>query len=100
IPIILHNPIHPSTQIHHPIIPLPFIQTQNSLTFILINKSPHHIPPIHEFFQQSFSTKPQPRALPLSTLKQIPHNPHNLLLHTIIQNRFFIQKLQIINNYP
>ncbi|EXM91763.1 hypothetical protein W324_02313 [Staphylococcus aureus DAR5851] len=56
------------------------------------------IPRIHELFQESFSTKGEGRGLGLSTLKEIADNADNVLLDTIIENGFFIQKVEIINN--
>lgn len=38
------------------------------------------------------------RGLGLSTLKEIADNADNVLLDTIIENGFFIQKVEIINN--
>lgn len=55
-------------------------------------------PRIHELFQESFSTKGEGRGLGLSTLKEIADNADNVLLDTIIENGFFIQKVEIINN--
>ncbi|WP_145365134.1 GHKL domain-containing protein, partial [Staphylococcus epidermidis] len=98
IPIILDNPIQASQNLHEPLINIPFIHNHQPLTFILINKSTHHIPKIHHFFQQPFSTKPHNPPLPLSTLKQLTHSNHNLLLHTLIQNPYFLQKVEINNN--
>ncbi|CAC6246678.1 histidine kinase-%2C DNA gyrase B-%2C and HSP90-like ATPase family protein [Staphylococcus aureus] len=45
-----------------------------------------------------FSTKGEGRGLGLSTLKEIADNADNVLLDTIIENGFFIQKVEIINN--
>ncbi|WP_398574711.1 GHKL domain-containing protein, partial [Staphylococcus epidermidis] len=70
IPIILHNPIQPSQNLQQPLINIPFINNHQSLTFILINKSTHHIPKIHHFFQQPFSTKTDNPPLASSTLKE------------------------------
>ncbi len=64
-----------------------------------MNKCADDIPRIHELFQEkSFSTKGEGRGLGLSTLKEIADNADNVLLDTIIENGFFIQKVEIINN--
>lgn len=75
-----------------------FIESENSVTFIVMNKCADDIPRIHELFQESFSTKGEGRGLGLSTLKEIADKADNVLLDTIIENGFFIQKVEIINN--
>lgn len=45
-----------------------------------------------------FLHKGEGRGLGLSTLKEIADNADNVLLDTIIENGFFIQKVEIINN--
>lgn len=45
-----------------------------------------------------FLLKVEGRGLGLSTLKEIADNADNVLLDTIIENGFFIQKVEIINN--
>lgn len=53
----------------------------------------------HVFMNCSkISTKGEGRGLGLSTLKEIADNADNVLLDTIIENGFFIQKVEIINN--
>lgn len=96
--IILDNAIEASTEIDDPIIRVAFIESENSVTFIVMNKCADDIPRIHELFQESFSTKGEGRGLGLSTLKEIADNADNVLLDTIIENGFFIQKVEIINN--
>ncbi len=97
--IILDNAIEASTEIDDPIIRVAFIESENSVTFIVMNKCADDIPRIHELFQESFSTKGEGRGLGLSTLKEIADNADNVLLDTIIENGFFIQKVEIIKNY-
>ncbi|HDA0022635.1 TPA: GHKL domain-containing protein [Staphylococcus aureus] len=96
--IILDNAIEASSEIDDPIIRVAFIESENSVTFIVMNKCADDIPRIHELFQKSFSTKGEGRGLGLSTLKEIADNADNVLLDTIIENGFFIQKVEIINN--
>ncbi|AXJ51822.1 quorum-sensing sensor histidine kinase AgrC [Staphylococcus aureus] len=96
--IILDNAIEASSEIDDPIIRVAFIESENSVTFIVMNKCADDIPRIHELFQESFSTKGEGRGLGLSTLKEIADNADNVLLDTIIENGFFIQKVEIINN--
>ncbi len=94
--IILDNAIEASTEIDDPIIRVAFIESENSVTFIVMNKCADDIPRIHELFQESFSTKGEGRGLGLSTLKEIADNADNVLLDTIIENGFFIQKLKLL----
>lgn len=96
--IILDNAIEASSEIDDPIIRVAFIESENSVTFIVMNKCADDIPRIHELLQESFSTKGEGRGLGLSTLKEIADNADNVLLDTIIENGFFIQKVEIINN--
>ncbi|HEI2166003.1 TPA: GHKL domain-containing protein, partial [Staphylococcus aureus] len=77
--IILDNAIEASTEIDDPIIRVAFIESENSVTFIVMNKCADDIPRIHELFQESFSTKGEGRGLGLSTLKEIADNADNVL---------------------
>lgn len=80
--IILDNAIEASTEIDDPIIRVAFIESENSVTFIVMNKCADDIPRIHELFQESFSTKGEGRGLGLSTLKEIAlatDNPYEVL---------------------
>ena len=48
----------------------------------------------------SFSTKGDNRGLGLTTLKDITDTTENVLLDTTIENGYFVQKVEIINNMP
>ncbi len=62
-----------------------------------MNKCKDSIPRVHELFEEGFSTKGDNRGLGLSTLKEITDNNDNVLLDTVIENGFFIQKIEIID---
>ncbi|MBO1198324.1 GHKL domain-containing protein [Staphylococcus simiae] len=96
--IILDNAIEASNEIDDPIIRVAFLEDNGTITFIVMNKCRDDIPRIHELFQENFSTKGQNRGLGLSTLKEIADKSDNVLLDTTIENGFFIQKVEIINN--
>lgn len=96
--IILDNAIEASNEIDDPIIRVAFLEDNDTITFIVMNKCRDDIPRIHELFQENFSTKGQNRGLGLSTLKEIADKSDNVLLDTTIENGFFIQKVEIINN--
>ena len=65
-----------------------------------MNKCKEDMPKIHELFQDSFSTKGDNRGLGLTTLKDITDTTENVLLDTTIENGYFVQKVEIINNMP
>ena len=94
--IILDNAIEASENLEDPLIRIAFINDV-SVTFIVMNKCSDNIPKIHELFEQGFSTKGDNRGLGLSTLKELTDENENVLLDTIIENGFFVQKVEIIN---
>ncbi|WP_141708527.1 GHKL domain-containing protein, partial [Staphylococcus aureus] len=89
--IILYNAIEASSEIDDPIIRVAFIERENSVPFIGLNKWADDIPRLHELCPEIFSPKGEGRGLGLSTLKEIADNADNVLLDTIIENGFFIQ---------
>ncbi len=95
--IILDNAIEASESLEDPLIRIAFIDNDVSVTFIVMNKCSDNIPKIHELFEQGFSTKGDNRGLGLSTLKELIDENENVLLDTIIENGFFVQKVEIIN---
>ncbi len=95
--IILNNAIEASENLEDPLIRIAFIDNDVSVTFIVMNKCSDNIPKIHELFEQGFSTKGDNRGLGLSTLKELTDENENVLLDTIIENGFFVQKVEIIN---
>lgn len=95
--IILDNAIEASENLEDPLIRIAFIDNDVSVTFIVMNKCSDNIPKIHELFEQGFSTKGDNRGLGLSTLKELTDENENVLLDTIIENGFFVQKVEIIN---
>ncbi|MCE4992698.1 quorum-sensing sensor histidine kinase AgrC [Staphylococcus haemolyticus] len=96
--IITDNAIEASETLEDALIRIAFINTDSSVMFIVMNKFKEDMPRIHELFQERFSTKGENRGLGLSTLKEITDSTENVLLDTTIENGYFIQKVEIINN--
>lgn len=96
--IITDNAIEASETLEDALIRIAFINTDSSVMFIVMNKCKEDMPRIHELFQERFSTKGKNRGLGLSTLKEITDSTENVLLDTTIENGYFIQKVEIINN--
>lgn len=95
--IIMDNAIEASLDIENPMIQIAFIQTDDAVLIIIMNKAPDNLPKLHTLFQEGYSTKGSGRGLGLSTLKEIKDNTPNVLLDTTIENHYFIQKLEILN---
>lgn len=68
--IIVDNAIEASENLEEPLINIAFIDNEEAVTFIVMNKCSDDIPKIHELFEQGFSTKGDNRGLGLSTLKR------------------------------
>ncbi|MCQ9279303.1 quorum-sensing sensor histidine kinase AgrC [Staphylococcus borealis] len=96
--IITDNAIEASETLEDALIRIAFINTETSVMFIVMNKCQEDMPRIHEIFQERFSTKGENRGLGLSTLKEITDSTDNVLLDTTIENGYFVQKVEIINN--
>ncbi|MEB7692883.1 quorum-sensing sensor histidine kinase AgrC [Staphylococcus epidermidis] len=95
--IIVDNAIEASENIDEPLINIAFIDNDESVTFIVMNKCSDDIPKIHELFEQGFSTKGDNRGIGLSTLKELTDSNENVLLDTVIENGYFVQKVEINN---
>ncbi|UTF17701.1 GHKL domain-containing protein [Staphylococcus epidermidis] len=95
--IITDNAIEASENLEEPLINIAFIDNDESVTFIVMNKCSDDIPKIHELFEQGFSTKGDNRGLGLSTLKELTDSNENVLLDTVIENGYFVQKVEINN---
>ena len=95
--IILDNAIEASEALEDPLIRIAFIDNEESVTFIVMNKCSDNTPKIHELFEEGFSTKGDNRGLGLSTLKELTDENENVLLDTVIENGYFVQKVEIIN---
>ena len=63
--IIVDNAIEASENLEEPLINIAFIDNDESVTFIVMNKCSDDIPKIHELFEQGFSTKGDNRGLGL-----------------------------------
>lgn len=95
--IIVDNAIEASENLEEPLINIAFIDNDESVTFIVMNKCSDDIPKIHELFEQGFSTKGDNRGIGLSTLKELTDSNENVLLDTVIENGYFVQKVEINN---
>ena len=95
--IIVDNAIEASENLEEPLINIAFIDNDESVTFIVMNKCSDDIPKIHELFEQGLSTKGDNRGLGLSTLKELTDSNENVLLDTVIENGYFVQKVEINN---
>lgn len=96
--IIMDNAIEASMNLESPMIQIAFIKTEQSVLIIIMNKAPDNLPKLHTLYQEGFSTKGKNRGLGLSTLKEITDSKDNVFLETTIENHYFIQKLEIMNN--
>ena len=94
--ITLDNAIEASEPLDDSLIRIAFFKEGESVTLIIMNKCDDDIPRVHELFEEGFSTKGKSRGLGLSTLKEITDNNENVLLDTVIENSFFVQKIEII----
>ncbi len=94
--ITLDNAIEASEPLDDSLIRIAFFKEEESVTLIIMNKCDDDIPRVHELFEEGFSTKGKNRGLGLSTLKEITDNNENVLLDTVIENSFFVQKIEII----
>lgn len=95
--ITLDNAIEASESLEDALIRIAFFKEDESVTLIIMNKCKDNIPRVHELFEEGFSTKGDNRGLGLSTLKEITDNNDNVLLDTVIEIGFFIQKIEIID---
>lgn len=97
--IIIDNAIEASENIDEdPLIRIAFLKNSDvSVTFIVMNKCEDDIPRVHTLFQENFTTKKGNSGLGLSTLKEITESKSNVLLDTIIENNYFVQKVEILN---
>ncbi|MFB2004414.1 quorum-sensing sensor histidine kinase AgrC [Staphylococcus aureus] len=95
--ITLDNAIEASESLEVALIRIAFFKEDESVTLIIMNKCKDSIPRVHELFEEGFSTKGDNRGLGLSTLKEITDNNDNVLLDTVIENGFFVQKIEIID---
>ncbi|ARJ50216.1 quorum-sensing sensor histidine kinase AgrC [Staphylococcus lutrae] len=96
--IILDNAIEASYAIDNPMIQIAFIKTDTSVLIVIMNKAPKDMPKLHTLMQDGFSTKGKNRGIGLTTLKEIIDQTENAFLDTTIENHYFVQKLEIMND--
>lgn len=74
------------------------INKKSSIIILIINSCLNDNPPIYKMFDNGFSTKGDNRGFGLSNLKEILSNYLNISLDTSIENKEFIQILNILNS--
>ena len=62
-----------------------------------MNKCAPDTPQVHHLFKEGYSTKGENRGLGLATLKEITDTTSNVLLDTVIDNGYFVQKVEILD---
>ena len=68
--IIVDNAIEASENLEEPLINIAFIDNEEAVTFIVMNKCSDDIPKIHELFEQGFSTKGDNRGFRFINFKR------------------------------
>nr|WP_263312763.1 GHKL domain-containing protein [Mammaliicoccus sp. Marseille-Q6498] len=96
--IIMDNAIEASEFVDSPTIQIAFIKNEKSVLLIFMNKCSKDTPKVHKLFENHFSTKGRKRGIGLTTLKEITEKTDHVFLDTYINDQYFIQKLEIIND--
>lgn len=96
--IIIDNAIEASEKVEDdPNIIIAFIKAEASIYFVVMNKCAPDTPQVHHLFKEGYSTKGENRGLGLATLKEITDTTSNVLLDTVIDNGYFVQKVEILD---
>ncbi|PNZ68759.1 ATP-binding protein [Staphylococcus auricularis] len=96
--IIIDNAIEASEKVEDdPNIIIAFIKAEASIYFVVMNKCAPDTPQVHHLFKERYSTKGENRGLGLATLKEITDTTSNVLLDTVIDNVYFVQKVEILD---
>ncbi len=93
--ILLDNAIEAVVDTDDPTIRVAIIQKKEAIVLIFANSLPENSPPIHQFFEEGFSTKGDNRGIGLSTLKNTLKKYPNVSLDTKITQHGFVQELEI-----
>ncbi|MEY9140360.1 quorum-sensing sensor histidine kinase AgrC [Mammaliicoccus lentus] len=97
--IIMDNAIEASEFVDSPTIQIAFIKNEESVLLVFMNKCSKDTPKVHKLFEDQFSTKGRKRGIGLTTLKEVTEKTENVFLDTYINDQFFIQKLEILNDH-
>lgn len=97
--IIMDNAIEASEFVDAPTIQIAFIKNEKSVLLVFMNKCSKDTPKVHKLFEDQFSTKGRKRGIGLTTLKEVTEKTENVFLDTYINDQFFIQKLEILNDH-
>ncbi|MDA1547327.1 GHKL domain-containing protein [Bacillus cereus] len=94
--ILLDNAIEASKDVNKPYVHLAFIQMEQSVLFVCMNRRDiNQAIKIHEIYQEGYSTKAQGRGLGLAILRQMANETKNLSLNTKLNGDLFIQELEV-----
>lgn len=93
--ILLDNAIEAVVDAADPTVRVAIIQKKEAIVLIFANSLPEDSPPIHQFFEEGFSTKGENRGIGLSTLKKTLKKYPNVSLDTKITQHGFVQELEI-----
>lgn len=96
--IIMDNAIEASEFVDNPTIQIAFIKNEESILLVFMNKCSKYTPKVHKLFENHYSTKGRKRGIGLTTLKEITEKTDHVFLDTFINNQYFIQKLEILND--
>ncbi|KTT84661.1 quorum-sensing sensor histidine kinase AgrC [Mammaliicoccus sciuri] len=96
--IIMDNAIEASEFVDNPTIQIAFIKNEKSILIVFMNKCSKDTPKVHKLFENHYSTKGRKRGIGLTTLKEITEKTDHVFLDTFINNQYFIQKLEILND--
>ncbi|MCE4979605.1 GHKL domain-containing protein [Mammaliicoccus sciuri] len=96
--IIMDNAIEASEFVDNPTIQIAFIKNEESILLVFMNKCSNDTPKVHKLFENHYSTKGRKRGIGLTTLKEITEKTDHVFLDTFINNQYFIQKLEILND--
>lgn len=96
--IIMDNAIEASEFVDNPTIQIAFIKNEKSILLVFMNKCSKDTPKVHKLFENHYSTKGRKRGIGLTTLKEITEKTDHVFLDTFINNKYFIQKLEILND--
>lgn len=96
--IIMDNAIEASEFVDNPTIQIAFIKNEESILLVFMNKCSKDTPKVHKLFENHYSTKGRKHGIGLTTLKEITEKTDHVFLDTFINNQYFIQKLEILND--
>ena len=93
--IILDNAIEELEMIENGKLQVACFKHKEAITFVVDNTCRADTPPLHQLKETGFSTKGKGRGLGLSNLTELVNAQPDIILHTNMTKRHFIQKLTI-----